>query len=317
LGIAMITLPTPKCSSPIPWLDSVLRELQQGVPWFALDRLFSVLHDLRAEMAPNDWLAWTDTEFVEHPLFAVLMEDPMLRRSQEKPRGYPGDAVLLDYIYRIRGPVDGSPIGREVWDHCTSTRPAALAVQARRRIIACALDDLRRRPAGARRALAVACGHFREGHLSEAVRERALDEVVALDSDAESLAVVSRLFGAAKVRIEPRSAARLLGDRHLGTFDLVYSAGLYDYLEEPFARRLTEALFEKLTPGGRLLVCNFVPQIYDAGFMESAMGWRLIYRTESQLRALADALPPAELQGATTWTDPFEAVAYLLLERRA
>ena len=311
----MITLAQPT-TSPGPWLDAAQEELRGGGSWVALDRVFAGLNTIRSQMSRNEWLQWADVDFVEHPLFASMMEDPMLRRSYEKPRGYPGDAVLLDYIYRIRQPSVCTTLGRNIWDHCTGTRPAALAVQARRRVIARALDQLAERPRGQRRALAVACGHFREGHLSDAVHHDLLDEVVALDSDPVSLAVVDRLFSKHSVTTENRSAARLPGDRRLGEFDLVYSAGLYDYLEDDFARRLTSAMFQKLRPGGRVLVCNFVPQIYDAGFMEAAMGWRLIYRDEDQIREVASDIPEDERESTTSWTDPFNAVCYLLIERK-
>ena len=34
----------------------------------------------------------------------MLHADPMARRSFEKPRGYAGDAVLLDDLYGLRVP---------------------------------------------------------------------------------------------------------------------------------------------------------------------------------------------------------------------
>lgn len=312
----MLTISTDH-AAPAATLDSIRDELFAGVPWVGLDRLFAVLRDIRSAMPAASWERWRNDEFDHHPLLDLLRQDPMLRRSRDKPRGYAGDAVLLDFIYRIRGPIDGSPLGREIWDHCSSTRPAALGVQARRRILARALDDLLLRPVGSRRVLAVACGHFREGHLSTAVRERALDEILALDSDEQSLGVVQRLFGTAGTRTEHKSVTRLLGKHKLGRFDLAYSAGLYDYLDDNVAQRLTQSLYASLEPGGRLLICNFVPQIYDAGFMEAAMGWQLIYRDEAQLRALADDLPGPPPASIHAWTDPFQAIAYLVVERGA
>ena len=76
--------------------------------------------------------------------------------------------------------------------------------------------------------------------------------------------------------------------RHLdvGLFDLVYSTGLFDYLQQPVARRLVTNLFQLLNPGGRLLVANFLPGIRDVGYMEAFMDWRLVYRDEDALNAL-------------------------------
>ena len=286
------------------------------MPAVALDRLFSALRELRQRTSWTDWIQFVESDLHSHPVHAAVLEDPMVRRSQTKPRGYPGDAVLLDYIYRLRDADEASALGQAIWDHTTATRPAALAVQARRQLLGHTLDRLVARPHGKRRVLVVAAGHFREGQLSRALGEGLLDEVVCLDSDATSLAVVSAEWRHRPVRVVVRSATRLLADDDLGEFDLIYSAGLYDYLESPFARRLTEALFRRLRPGGELLLCNFVPQIYDAAYMESFMAWRLIYRNEAELAALADAIP-AEARGPwTTWTDSFDAIAYLCVTRR-
>src|SRR5215475_11877146 len=35
-----------------------------------------------------------------HPFAELVLQDPYSRRAREKPRGYAGDAVMLDYIYR-------------------------------------------------------------------------------------------------------------------------------------------------------------------------------------------------------------------------
>jgi len=46
------------------------------------------------------------------------------------------------------------------------------------------------------------------------------------------------------------------------------AAGLFDYLLQRLAQRLTRAMFDLLHPGGRMLVTNFVPLIPDIGYME-------------------------------------------------
>jgi len=95
----------------------------------------------------------------------------------------------------------------------------------------------------------------------------------------------------------------------------VYSAGLYDYLDEQSAKRVTEAMFRAVRPGGRMLVANFAPELRDIGFMESVMDWRLIYRNEQALIELADRIPAADVADCSTTRDRSGNVVYLTTDR--
>ncbi len=93
---------------------------------------------------------------------------------------------------------------------------------------------------------------------------------------------------------------------------MIYSAGLYDYLPNGLARRLTRRLLQMLRPGGRLLVANFVPGGTGRGYMELFMDWSLILRNEAAMRALGEA------SGAGTvvsFHDPHRNVVYAELQR--
>jgi SAM-dependent methyltransferase len=100
----------------------------------------------------------------------------------------------------------------------------------------------------------------------------------------------------------------------LGHFDLVYSAGLYDYLPDALARRLTARLLQMLRPGGRLLIANFVPGGSGRGYMELFMDWTLVLRNEAAMRALAVASGAAQVN---TFHDPHRNVVYAELLREA
>ena len=93
------------------------------------------------------------------------------------------------------------------------------------------------------------------------------------------------------------SVRRLLaGKADLGRFDLVYSAGLYDYLDDRVAKRLTTSLFRMLEPGGTLLFCNFLRTTADVGYMESFMGWDLIYRDRDEIEGLLGDVDESEIE---------------------
>lgn len=286
----------------------------------ALSRLFEGLLGLHRAASEEEWRDLRG-RIQSHPVRELIHEDPMTRRSFEKPRGYAGDAVLLDFIYGE--PVDqaeGLSPRAEAVQRYAAGRPAAASVRHRRQWLGFQIDRCADRAIAAgkdgARVLSVACGHLREGHNSVALRTGAIAEFVAVDADAESLAEVAASGWAAATPVQ-MSVARLLarGER-LGSFDLVYSAGLYDYLDDALARKLTARLFERLEPGGRLLLTNFLPSVADVGYMETFMGWELIYRDLPAIRAFADDIDPDRIARIDVREDPFGSVGTLELERQ-
>jgi extracellular factor (EF) 3-hydroxypalmitic acid methyl ester biosynthesis protein len=165
---------------------------------------------------------------------------------------------------------------------------APRAVRRRMTVLAELIDRVcidRRSP----RILSIASGHMRELQFSHAVRARAFGEIVAFDQDAASLDHIASINGSKLVKTIQGSISRLIVGRHdFDNFDLVYAAGLLDYLDQRAAKRLTTTMFEVLNPGGTLLVANFLDHIDDIGYMESFMGWDLVFRNSSQITSLAD-----------------------------
>lgn len=68
--------------------------------------------------------------------------------------------------------------------------------------------------------------------------------------------------------------------------DLIYSAGLFDYLDDRLALRLIETRLSSLKPDGRLFIANFMPDYKHIGFMEAIMEWTRVSRNEEQLLAI-------------------------------
>jgi hypothetical protein len=109
--------------------------------------------------------------------------------------------------------------------------------------------------------------------------------------------------------------ALLTGRANLSDYDLVYAAGLYDYLERDVAARLTTTLFGMLRPGGRLLVANFAHGVRETAYMEAYMDWPLIYRDESDVDRFAAQIDPATIARRRLFRDAPRNVIYLELQR--
>ena len=305
---------TSSVSSPTAFIDRCHSKLAlddiSGMP-----ELAGALDTIRRDLSPEEWQAYIADVVVPHRVRPLLYEEPFTRRAFEKPRGYAGDAPMLDLVYADCSPrMRLTPLGAKLHDWAITSAGCA-SVRARRDILAALIDRIAvERPSP--RMLSVACGHLREAQRSEAVRRGAVAEFVALDQDRESLALIAREQRSHNVTPVHATIRRFLaGGSTFGTFDLVYAAGLYDYLEEPVAQALTAAMFRTLRPGGTLLVANFAPNLVDIGYMEAVMEWMLIYRTEMEVERFAARIPAVEIAERQTFRDEPGNVVYLTLQR--
>ncbi len=283
--------------------------------------IFFVLNGMRQYVPETSWKQFATSECRQHPLMNLLHQDPLSARVFKKPRGYAGDAEMLDLIYAVEDGFDipalqsCSELGRQIYAY-TSNAESARAVRTRRCIISEKVNELATRTPRPH-ILSLACGHLREAKRCPALLEGRIGRYVAVDQDKESLAVVEHEMGALGVETLAASVRDVLKGRvTLTGFDLVYATGLYDYLTEPVARRLSEILFGMLNPGGRLLIANFMPNIANAGYMEAYMDWWLIYRTESELLRLTEALPDEQVETVNLFIEEKKNIALLEVERR-
>lgn len=286
-------------------------DLTSGLIDAGMRRIVDTLAALRSRLPPERWRAVCNSPKLQ-PIRAVLHEDPLAQRAYAKPRGYAGDPVLLDYIYGCAPLPDGaSRFGRDVHRWSAEHSSAFRSVRRRRTTLSEMIDAAaaRRRDA---RVLAIASGHLREAQLSSAVAGRGLSEVVAVDHDPLSLDLVRASCAGLPVRCVQGTLGEIIAGRlEPGDFDLIYAAGLYDYLPDTIARRLTTVLSSRLAPGGELVIGN-IDHCRDAGYMEAIMGWFLNHRTEADLLSLAGEVSDAVLR---TWTDPEGVMRYLAVTR--
>jgi hypothetical protein len=89
-------------------------------------------------------------------------------------------------------------------------------------------------------------------------------------------------------------------------FDLIYTLGLTDYLDDRAMRLLHKLMKACLAPGGQIFLANFVPDHLARGWLDAVMDWHLIYRTEADLQGFAVDIGMT----ARTWTDPTGCIAY-------
>jgi hypothetical protein len=248
-------------------------------------------------------------------LMPLLMACPLHRRAYEKPLGYAGDFRMME-LYFAREKMGDTLFGR-LLHSVAQNYTLGRAVVAREAVMRHAVRDVMRvatsTPA---RVLSLAAGPALElARLLEGSPEvNRPVELVLLDQDGNAhetahrrltRLLVERQKGALPVSVsclhfsvrqmlKPQTAEdhRVVGTTLAG-LDLVYSAGLYDYLPDPVAVRLTQIAYSKLRSGGRLLLGNLVEAPDTTWVMDFVLNWQLHYRTDESMLRLATGLSPS------------------------
>ena len=262
-------------------------------------------------------------EYSMRYLHELLMQSPWMHRARQKPLGYPGDFEIMNglYAHHFAGP---TLFAKGVNLAFVSTA-AAVAVRTRKELVKQKLSEVLdgRGAQGTARILSIAAGPAQE--IYELLQERhelpQTVEIVLYDQDKRALAFS---YGRLKRLVDAKWKGQVkllhLNDsiRHLlkntavfsghGAFDIVYSCGLFDYLQMLTAVSLCRNLFSLVAPGGTLLVGNMVPANPCRWFMEIHLDWFLVYRERSEMLELARlAAPNARLEmiEETTRVNPF------------
>jgi SAM-dependent methyltransferase len=247
----------------------------------AMDEMADLALDLKNTLTKDEWNNLV-VEVRKHSILKTIHNDPFSRHSFERPYGYAGDAKLIDLIYYLGNSKEvvarSSKLGQEFYKYATN-RPAPVAVRDRLFKAKELLENTRGH------ILSVASGHMREAELID-WENSSIELITALDQDPSSLSVISQTHGE-KVKLLQNSVLDIIKNRApLQSYDLIYSLGLFDYLDQKVATKLIDSLYSKLNPGGKLVIANFTPNLKDIGYMELFMDWELIYRDEESMNAL-------------------------------
>lgn len=278
----------------------------------AMTSLEIQLGELKRNLSTEHWEEAVAT-CRSHPLRELLHQDPLTARAFSMSRGYQGDAELLDIIYSgDYRPFSASPVtqlGASIFSYTIACK-APSAVRERRNYLATQIDELCTATRSAH-ILSVACGHLRELETAHSIHAAAFGRFVGLDQDPETISAAAAQWQPLGVECRLESVKKFLAASSSERFDLIYAAGLYDYLEEQAAQYVTQRLFNMLRPHGRLLIGNYTPENDEIAYMEAFMGWRLIYRDAQAMQRLAAAIPREKIGDIGTFSDSAGIVVYL------
>ena len=268
--------------------------------------------------------------YLRKELHPIVLCAPFLHRTFTKPLGYAGDYEMVNMM--LGNPYQGGSLFAKLVNQAfVNTAPA---VAHRNRIVylekMLVAEASRKVSCGKKlKVFNLGCGpameiqRFLRGHqISDQAEitlvdfnrttveytQSTLEKITQQHSRTASLQFHN--YSVQKVLKMASSSRNQFPENH---FELVYCAGLFDYLTNNICQRLVEFLYKILAPGGLCILTNVHPSNPIKIWMSFILEWHLIYRDERQLRNLVPRfLRPESID---LLTDPTGVNLYMELRK--
>jgi SAM-dependent methyltransferase len=235
-------------------------------------------------------VAEEDIAAIVQPARSACARSPFMRDENEWARGYPSDFRLVEHVLAQENKATPNTLG---WHVETHLQGVAITHQLRNRVMHQTRligDTLTAQRGGPRSVLVIAAGTAPDLRRIPPNIVRPGDRFVLTDVDPDALELAQQRLGPLTefttavsgnvFRAIPKLA-------ELGPYDLVLVNGLYEYLNDRAAARLTEAVLTRLCrPGGLFHFSTLTGGNPFRWALEYLMEWQVIERDEAAVRAL-------------------------------
>jgi len=247
--------------------------------------------------------------FCRRQLHPYLMSSPFMHRIFVKPLGYAGDYEMVNMI--LRDPREGGSLFAKLLNVFILNQVPAVAHRNRVTYLTRKLVEETVRVAPQRRHMKVlnlGCGPAKEvqNFLSQHdLSERTDFEM--LDFDEEPLRHVRQTLEEIKIRCQrgtpvklvKKSVQQVLKQAGKPTvndqkYDMVYCAGLFDYLNDRICKSLLTYFYDIVAPGGLVVATNVEGAHPIRNIMEYMFEWHLVYRNSSEFSTLVPDDAPSD-----------------------
>ena len=287
-----------------------------------IDSLFEKFEDVASEV-PVDLLPFHRT-YAKRQLHPQLLCSPFAYRTYHKPLGYAGDYEMVNMI--LGDPLEGSSVFSKIVNSWFLSQGPAEAHRNRVNYLTRLFGEESRRLArSGRHAKIFNLGCGPAGEIQKfLIQDEICNETsfVLLDFNEETLqytkktleALKSQFARRMKVEMIKKSVHQVLKEEprqsaNVEKYNVVYCAGVFDYLSDRICKRLMNIFYDKVEPGGLVVVTNVDASNPSRNGMEYLLDWHLIHRSRNQLKALIpDRAPPGS---ATTKNDETGVNLYL------
>lgn len=247
---------------------------------------FSAIDDLLLNLQITQKMGHVSRERIRkvaHYL-ATQYSGTTLSRSFLKPYGYAGDFAIIDQIYTQ--PRFDNPRA-QAWEKYVQNTPACKAVRNRKKYFITEISKIIHEK-GRIHLLNLASGPARDLlELFRSLPNPELLQVTCIEMDDRAIAYAQELLGSynKQVRFINKNVFRYKPET---TFDVVWSAGLFDYFDDKGFAILLRRIQTWLKEEGNLIIGNFNEDHNPSRPLMELMGeWYLNHRSEYELIELA------------------------------
>ncbi|MBN2414635.1 methyltransferase domain-containing protein [bacterium] len=275
--------------------QELLHQVRESDPQEYKERFFTQIDRIASALGTSPRKDELKDEFFR--LCSDIDTSIMHGRTRNKPLGYAGDYLLIDWIYTEKTADNGT--GR-LFDQLFHSYEAAESVRNRKEYFKKKCDELAHCAGDRFDVLDLGCGSCRD--VLETYQESSNGEnlfVHCIDNEPEAIEYARSLIEGTpfknRITIDISNVLRIKTDR---TYDLIWSAGLFDYLEERIAVLLLKKLWRLLKPNGKIIFGNFSPKNPTRNGMELVGKWNLIHRSAEELIGICTkaAIPFREIE---------------------
>lgn len=240
--------------------------------------------DFEAVLKFVDSLKPEDIDSFRKAMQPILNPGTIIGFSYTKPFGYNGDFFIIEKIYQLYVNPDSR---YRKWDAFFHLLPAARAVVNRKKLAIEMLTQLNTEAGGdARKVLILGSGPMTEvfEYFQKTPENHLYFDLIDLDQRAIEYASRKNKAYMEYLRFFNKNAIRFVPDT---TYDLIWSAGLFDYFKDKHFVFLLKRYFEFVAAGGQMAIGNFNTENPSRKIMEVLGDWFLYHRSEEELLKFA------------------------------
>jgi extracellular factor (EF) 3-hydroxypalmitic acid methyl ester biosynthesis protein len=198
----------------------------------------------------------------------------------KSPHGYHGDYEIMDRIYMEW---ISSQKHLENWDKFFHWQAAPKAVRNRKEYFKSILSEIDKSPVIEPAVLNIGSGPCRDIYEYKCEHPFSKIHFDCLDVDSNAIKYAKQLLNCSDVTFFCENAFRFRSEKR---YDLIWSAGFFDYLDNEKFIFLLRALMKMLTINGKMIISNFSTLNPSRDYMEFGE-WFLFHRDMDNLTELA------------------------------